>query len=434
MQWIKNKLNNTNIDFVAWRYVAGSISAMMVILSWVLFFTVGPNWGIDFTGGTEVAVKFEDAVQIDEVRSALATLGLPQDSVQSIGGASAHQYAIRIQDTSFGVGGLQQDVESRLKKAYGDQWLTSAKYVNDVGARLEITHQPPVIPPQEVFQKAFGDMKGVVAVSSGSEDNALTVNLPGLPQQVGKEIAAVMPGRKFEVLAVEAISAKVGEELMRDSVVSIFATLLLIMVYVAFRFDLAYAPGAILSLFHDVSVVIGIFVVLQMEFNLPLIGALLTIVGYSLNDTIVIYDRIRENQAKFKRQDVKALVNQSMNETFGRTVATAFTTFISVVIFVFFGGPVLRDFMFAMLLGIVFGCYSTIYVATPMIIFYEDWKPFFSKYITMPGAGVEVAEGIPDERFGDSPQGEDEAPAELSASEMRRRQRAAAEKKGPDSP
>ena len=159
------------------------------------------------------------------------------------------------------------------------------------------------------------------------------------------------------------------------------------MVYVSLRFSLNFAPGAVLALLHDVLVVVGIFIVLgkvgpylpfpipSLEFNLPMVGALLTIIGYSLNDTIVIYDRIRENMARYRKKDMESLINTSINETLQRTINTSLTTLGAMMAFLFFGGSVIQTFALAIILGVIVGTYSTIYVASPTILFMQDLQP-----------------------------------------------------------
>ena len=269
------------------------------------------------------------------------------------------------------------------------------------------------LPPQTVTQ-VLKDIEGVV-VQSGKEEKQVVIKLPGLAQQVQEQIGQALGEHPFEVLSIDAVGPKVGGELRRQGFISVFATLGLVLLYVAFRFDIGFAPGAIVALVHDVSIVAGIFVVSQLEFNLPMIGAMLTIVGYSLNDTIVIYDRIRENRDRYRRKDLIEFVNVSINETLARTVATSVTTLLAVSIFLMIGGPVIRNFMLAMFLGIIFGTYSTIYVASPMILVMEDLKPTLGKLIAAPAAaGVEEEDS-------------DEVDQALSATERRRRERASLE-------
>jgi preprotein translocase subunit SecF len=199
--------------------------------------------------------------------------------------------------------------------------------------------------------------------------------------------------------------------------VSLVATALLILVYVAFRFDVEYAPGAIVALFHDVSMTLGVLVVLQLDFSLQSVGALLTILGYSINDTIVIYDRIRENKDRYRASDIRTLINKSVSETLARTITTSFTVFIALLAFLIYGGPVLRDFAITMLCGLVFGTYSTVYIASPLIIYTTDLKPWLQRMIAVTDVG---GEEIPAELATDGP---------MTESEKRRRARAEADKK-----
>ncbi|MCB9668084.1 MAG: protein translocase subunit SecF [Alphaproteobacteria bacterium] len=406
MDFLKDKLSKLDIDFVGMRYIAGVVSTLMVIASWVVFVGVGPNFGIDFTGGTEIHIDFKDQVSITEVRDALDKLGLSKDAVQQVGVTDDSEFTVRIQDAEFGAREIRQKVEDKLKSVYGPTWIKASDFNAEVGARLTVTYDGPQLTPQDV-KKALADLD-VASVSSGREENQVVITLPGLAQQITENLQGALGNREFEVLSIDAVGPKVGSELKRQGVTSVAATLGLVLLYVAFRFDVAFAPGAIIALFHDVSVTIGIFTLLQLEFNLPMIGALLTIVGYSLNDTIVIYDRIRENRDRYRREELTRLINVSINETLSRTLATSLTTMMAIVAFLVLGGPVIRNFAFAMFLGIVFGTYSTIFVASPMILVMEDIKPYLARFIALPTLPV------PDVGASEGP---------VSATEQRRRDR-----------
>jgi len=410
MERLKSKLYGTKIDFVGKRKIAASASVVMVVLSWVAFFAIGPNWGIDFTGGTEIHLRFDDPVAIAELRGALQGIGLEDDAVQQVGASGSGEFKVRIQDAEFGAQEVQQEVEQRLVATFGEDWIDTIRPSFEIGARLAIVYRGEEIPPQDVTAALKG-MSGVV-VQQGKDQNEMVVKLPGLAQQIEKNIRGALTGQNFIVMAIDAVGPKVGGDLRRQGFISIAATLCLVLLYVGFRFDLAFAPGAIIALFHDVSITMGIFVLLQKEFNLPIIGALLTIVGYSLNDTIVIYDRIRENSDRYRRQALTELINVSINETLARTLATSVTTLFAISAFLFMGGPVIQTFAFALLLGIIFGTYSTVFVASPMILVMNDLKPMLSKMIV--NVGSEEAES------------EEEATAAdmgLSESEKRRRDR-----------
>jgi len=415
-QRFKNFLDAVEIDSVSKRYVAAALSTIMVLSSWVLFVVLQPNWGIDFTGGTEIVVQFEEAVDIAEVRAALVAppLNLSNDAVQQRGSSSKNEFAIRIQDPKFGMEELVVEVREKLVAGFGEDWLADEIRVSaEVGARFTVDYTGEELSLDEI-EAALDGIAGVKA-QSGKDLNQVVITVPGLAGKIKDRIEDALGDRTFEVQSIDAVGPKVGVVLAQQGFISIVATLGLVLLYVAFRFDVGFAPGAILALVHDVSIVVGIFILARLEFNLPMIGALLTIVGYSLNDTIVIYDRIRENKDRYTRKDLPGLINVSINETLTRTVATSATTLLALAMFLIVGGPVIRNFALAMFLGIIFGTYSTVFVASPMILVMEDVKPYLNKLMASTDIGDE--------------DGDDEEVdlSELSESEKRRRARAEAD-------
>ena len=326
MQAIKNKLGTLNIDFVGKRKIFAFISVVLVVASWVSFIVIGPNWGIDFTGGTEMEFRFDQDSQVsmDEIREALVQLDFGDEALQSVNDPKLQQYAIRINDPKYGSGEMQQQVRDILTKAYGDDWITGERVDAEVGVRMAISYAGDYVAPKDV-ELALSSMDGVSAEES-KENNQVVVKLPGLAQIIERKLKQKLPGKSFEIIRSEAVGPKVGGDLKRAGFLSIAITLVLVLIYVAFRFDISFSPGAVVALFHDVSLTIGVFVLTNiggqgLEVNLAIIGALLTIVGYSLNDTIVIYDRIRENTDRYRRKDLPDLVNVSINETMARTLA-----------------------------------------------------------------------------------------------------------------
>lgn len=417
---LKNLLNELNIDFVKYRYIAAFGSLVVVLGSWFLFFVYpGPAWGIDFTGGTEIEVKFDDDVRVDEIRAALQKLGLSEDSVQQFGNPVDHKFNVKIDDPTFGVAEAKADVEKRLVDHYGNDWVDHVTMDAEVGARLTVAHKGPPVKTAEV-QGLFRDQGGV-AVRAGVHDNEIVVQLPGLSREIEQRIRTVLPDRKFEVLQAESVGPKVGAELRVQAFISILATLALVLIYIAFRFDLTFAPGAIVALIHDTSFIAGAFVLFHKEFSLSIIGAMLTVIGYSLNDTVIVYDRLRENREKHRRMSTKDLINLSVNETMTRTISTSGATMLAIAPFLIIGGPVVGDFSFAMSLGIIVGTYSTIYVASPMILVMEDLKPHLQRLVVgATGATAAAAAGAAGGT--ELVPGADGRP--LTESEKRRRERA----------
>jgi len=176
---------------------------------------------------------------------------------------------------------------------------------------------------------------------------------------------------EFQIRRVESVGPKIGKELQSDALSAILLSLLLILIYISFRFDRFYAYGSVVALIHDVLITIGIFSLLNIEIDLTIVAAFLTIVGYSLNDTIVVFDRIRENAIKHARESLDTIVNISLNSTLGRTIVTSLTTFIVVLSLFIFGGEVIKNFAFALIVGIFVGTYSSIYVASPVMMYFE---------------------------------------------------------------
>jgi len=176
---------------------------------------------------------------------------------------------------------------------------------------------------------------------------------------------------EFQVRRVESVGPKIGKELQSEALSAILLSLLLILIYISFRFDRFYAYGAVVALIHDVLITMGVFSLLSIEIDLTIVAAFLTIVGYSLNDTIVVFDRIRENVIKHARESLDTIVNISLNSTLGRTIVTSLTTFVVVLSLFLFGGEVIKNFAFALIVGIFVGTYSSIYVASPVMMYFE---------------------------------------------------------------
>jgi preprotein translocase subunit SecF len=375
-----------NFDFVGKRWWFGIASLVVVIAATLSFFIIGPNWGIDFTGGTEIQLQFKSQMDIGLLRSAVTKLDIESDSVQQIGRADENKFAVRIKDPEFGSTEVKKEVDDALSKRFGPDWIEESTLDAQVGTQVTVRYKGEPIALSEITD-AVKHLEGA-QVQAALEDNMVNVKLPGMASVIKETIAGALEGHDFQVLQVDSVGPAAGAELRTQGLLSIVLTLLLVCAYVAFRFDLSFAPGAIMSLIHDVAVVAGFFVLSRDDFNLPTVGAMLTIIGYSLNDTIVIYDRIRENMRKYRRKDTAVLINDSINECLTRTINTTFTVVAAMALFVFLGGPVIQNFAKAMLVGVITGCYSTIYVASSMILIMQDAKPKLEKWF---GPGLAAA-------------------------------------------
>lgn len=302
MQLIKP---DTNIDFIGKRKLALMISAILILVGLAsLVIKGGPNYGIDFAGGTLVQVKFSKATDAAEVKKALSGLDLGSPVVQYFG-EDQDEFLIRVEKTSAELQGFSSQILAALEQSYE---------------------------------------KGNV-----------------------------------DVRRVEMVGPQVGKDLRSKGLQAILYAMLGILVYVSWRFEFRFAVGAIIALVHDVLITLAAFSVFGKEIDLPIIAAFLAIIGYSLNDTIIVYDRIRENLGKHHKEGFSFIVNRSINETLSRTLLTSGTTLLVVLALFVLGGGVIHNFAFAMLVGILVGTYSSVFVASPILIYWDERKKSGSK-------------------------------------------------------
>lgn len=325
--------SGTQIDFIGkWRLCVG-LSLAVLLLSAGIAAVKGVRFGIDFAGGTELQVRIDSAsVGDDAIRQVVGRCGVVDPSVARFGGSGERpEFLIR-----FPLPG-----EAALQAALaGSDCAISAE------ARAAIERL-------QVESKGV-DRTGFAALLLES----------ALDEAVGPT----------ELLRTEFVGPKVGAELRNDGLRALALGCLGILVYVAFRFNVRYAPGAVIALVHDVLVTTGILVMLGRELDLQVLAALLAILGYSINDTIVIYDRIRETSERRTTVDLEDVLNQSVNETLSRTILTSGTVLMTMVVLLVFGGPVIRPFALAMTIGTIAGSYSTVYIASPVLLGLERWR------------------------------------------------------------
>lgn len=335
-----------NINFVGMRFKALGISAALVILTFVLLFVRGGlNLGVDFSGGMLVQVKFEKPTTPDDIRKAVEGLGISQGAIQQVGATSDNEFLLRADVTSTEMTDLSAKVQSVMDQAYGPGAATvrRAEMVGPkVGADLR---------QKALFAIYYALLFIAIYISGRFELKWGT--------------SGIMVG--VLILAVYLLMA-VGVDVFYLTIAAVIVTLGLCWVL-----KLPYALGAVVALLHDVLITVGFFVLMDKEFTLEVLAALLTIAGYSLNDTIVVYDRIRENVRKERKLNFTTLINNSINQTLSRTLLTGGTTILSLVFLFVWGGTVIHDFAFAMLVGMITGTYSSVFVASPLLIFYEDW-------------------------------------------------------------
>ena len=287
----------TSIDFVRYSKWALVFSISLVLLGLAsLWYRGGPNYGVDFVGGTVVQVKFTQPTSIADIRQALAAANIANITVQDFG-QGGNEFLIRIPVTEAGTEGLPGQIQQGLAGKFGEQ--------------------------------------------------------------------------TFEVRRVETVGPKVGKDLRRKALLAVLFSTVMMGLYIAFRFEPRFGVGAAVALLHDVLITAGALSMANMEFDLTVVAALLTVVGFSVNDTVIVCDRIRENMRKLRRDSLAAIINRSINETLSRTIITTGTAVLVIIALLFLGGEVIHAFAFALLVGFTIGTYSSIYVASPIVLLWE---------------------------------------------------------------
>lgn len=359
-----------SFDFIGRRKTFALVSLVATLVSAALFFTKGPNWSLDFTGGTEIELHFQVPTDIAPLREALAGVGVTEDAIQPVGPPEESRYLVRLKGQASADPADVRAVRSALEAEFGADWITGFTLDEEVGTRVAVTYGGDLVDASRVTA-IVGAVPGA-GVQASHEDNQFYVRLPGVAEGVRKVLQGPLADRKPVLDRADSVGPKVGDALKKAGLAAVTWSVILHLAYVGMRFELAFAPGAILCLVHDVMIACGIMVITRLDFGLSTVSALLTLTGYSLNDTIVTYDRIRENMHRYRRKAFGDLLNDSINQTLSRTVMTNGATSLALVPFLWWGGPVLQEFAIVMLIGILVGTYSTIFVAAPLTMILVD--------------------------------------------------------------
>lgn len=341
MEFIKPGIR---VNFVGFRRYAAVLSGILVLISIVsLILHGGPNLGVDFKGGTLIQVKVPPRVGVAEIREGLGAIGLAGGQVQRFGEPGMNEYIIRVEMAETGLERVSHQIKVGLEERFGTDTV-EIRRVEIVGPKAG----------RELTDKALFALFFAILF-----------------------IAVYISGRfemKWMPSALMAIAVGIPSYLLRDFIGLSYLILLVVLVTLALCIVLRFrfALGAVVALIHDVIITVGVFSLMNKEFTLPIVAALLTIIGYSLNDTIVVFDRIRENLKKLRKGALRDVVNVSINETLSRTILTSVTTLVVVVVLFLLGGGVIHDFALALLVGVIVGTYSSIFVASPILLLLEE--------------------------------------------------------------
>ena len=341
MEFIKP---GTNIDFIGKRKIAFFLSVIVVVLTAVLLiWRGGPNYGVDFSGGVLIQVKLDQASTPSELRDAFTTPVLRESIIQEFGEEGEFEYLIRVRQPDVELSGLSDHVRAALTERFGQG--VEIRRVEMVGPKVG----------EDLRQKAlfaiFYSILFIAIYISGRFELKWAMSI---------------------IMALSLALVVYVASIIGVSITWLILVALIVTLGLCWFLKLKFAMGAIVALIHDVTITLGAFALTDREISLSIIAAFLTIVGYSLNDTIVVFDRIRENTRRFRRRSFESVMNTSINETLSRTILTSITTLIVVVALYTLGGAVIHDFAFALLVGVLVGSYSSVFVASPILLVWEE--------------------------------------------------------------
>ncbi len=424
MEWFKP---GTHYDFMKAARFWVPFSVSLAVISVIAALVFGFDSGIDFKGGTKIIVAFRSDAKIDrkDIKATVDELVEQQTSqkgtqvevqdfdVGAGGSAETVKYQVftelpslltplkkletaKAVEKHFGVGTVADTPAEAGDKFYvtlPDEWpldvaaaeirkVMAERGYNSVSVRSDkedrirtdmLREKDLLLSAKDDEVKAEAarveeDAKGKIA---NLKDSRFTIEVQAIRDSVTAALKGKFGDGFVDVLSTASVSPAVGKELFQTAMLALFYAIIGILIYVALRFDLRFAPGAIICLFHDVAVVFGVMVLLDIKFTLPVVAALLTVIGYDINDTIVVYDRIRETMGKGRGGDMLRMVNDAVNETLSRTLMTGIATMMSLLFIAFLGGETIRDFALLLLVGIVLGTYSSIFVAAPLTIWID---------------------------------------------------------------
>jgi len=377
-----------NIDWMGKAKYFYALSGILLVAGWTsVFLNHGLRYGIDFKGGTDVDVVFAQPPNIDDIRKGLSAQGLGNSEIQSSSrnGIAKNSSEVLIFVEQKGQTEAEDTSKTQVLKAlnaiYGVKDATKPDFNAATPSSLAaaLTTRDPLNLSTNAGDRYQQLAKRILDYRDDTKGGVLTnfdelSNVQGVTPQV---IAAVKDNfglGSFAIRGAEIVGPKVGGELRRQAILVTLYALAGMLVYIAFRFEWVYGAAAVLAVFHDVLITLGFFSILRFEISLTVIAALLTLVGYSMNDTIVIFDRIRENNRLLRRESFAAVVNKSINQTLSRTILTSGLTFLTVLVLFLMGGQVLRAFSFALVVGIVVGTYSSFGIAAPLVVAWNRWR------------------------------------------------------------
>lgn len=378
-------LTNADINFMKYRKGFVWLSLILLTVSLVeLFALTGINLGIDFAGGTQMTIALRDDVDVNQLRGVLEQSGIDSLQIQSYGAAEDRMVLVKapvVEGSEEGSGSKIIDALNGALNAdssrasfdlnqKGSLSLTELLFNEDPEALRADNEDQAKTHYEELAIKVLAQRASATMFRDLEQDLFSAVELP---QAVRDTIEQKGTLGAFHVVQNDNVGPQIGDELKQKGISAVALSLLGMLFYIWFRFELRFGVGALVAVFHDFLITLGLFALFNYEFNLPTIAAFLTLVGYSVNDTVVIFDRVRENMRKHRRRPLIEIMNQSINQTLSRTILTSGTTLVVVGCLFFLGGEVIRGFAFVLLIGVIIGTYSSVFVASPFALLWEQY-------------------------------------------------------------
>jgi preprotein translocase subunit SecF len=384
-------LTHTHIDFMKYRKVFVWVSLLLIVVSVVeLFALTGLNLGIDFAGGTQMTVALRDEVDLNRLRGILDQAGLAAPQIQRYGTPDDRMVLIKTPVVAGSEEGSGDKVIAALDQALntGEDGFDLNQRGTPSLAELFFTEDPSALRSgdEELARERYAELAEQVLdrrkeVTLFRDLEAELFSAVELPQAVAEVLREKTRLGAFNVVQNDNVGPQIGEELKQKGIWAVALSIVGMLGYIWYRFELRFGVGAMVAVFHDFLITLGLFALLNYEFNLATIASFLTLVGYSVNDTVVIFDRVRENMRKHRRKALIEVMNESINQTLSRTILTSGTTILVVACLFFLGGEVLRGFAFVLLVGVIVGTYSSVYVASPFALL---WEQYFGREAASP--------------------------------------------------
>jgi preprotein translocase subunit SecF len=387
---------NTNIDFLGkkWYFLAFSLIFSVAGICSMLFWH-GVPLGVDFKGGTLVYVKFASTPNLDQIRKDMDRAGLKDPKIQSYGAPGSNEVLVALEEKETSEAALDQGKNAIIKALETENTQNSGKQdLNNTGPSSLAQYllaKDPLRMGTDAPQR-YQQIAQQIDDTRNKQHGGVLSSIDQLNGVVPNEVLSLLQQdfytSNFAVRNVEIVGPQVGGQLRHQALMATLYSLAGMLVYLWFRFELIYGIGAVVACFHDTIITVGFFSLLNKDISLTVIAAILTLIGYSMNDTIVVFDRIRENIKLLRREPLADIVNKSINQTLSRTILTSGLTFLTVLSLYVFGGEVLRGFSLALVIGILIGTYSSIAVAAPMLVAYQDWRERKTGRTVLPAAAA----------------------------------------------